>query len=96
MPKAKNDMASKTNVLRLRTKASLDKDVQRKSALALLTQTIADVESGDIEEIVILAKCTNGDWLERCTPTNHFRSWIGGLQILISSWIGDYHLTSKV
>lgn len=71
----------------------------RAEVVALLERTLAEAKRGEIDEIVILAKCgpvrgvgetDDCEWIERATATLHMRAWLGALVVLLSDWTEHY------
>ena len=59
----------------------------REQVKALLNETLAECDAGQIDEIVLIIKRPGTDvWGERSTETQFKSSWIGKLEILKLDW----------
>jgi hypothetical protein len=70
----------------------------REDVIRLLKKTLAEAKRGEIDEILILARGipveddegADSGWVERASPTLHFRDWIGALRLMEDTMIRDY------
>jgi hypothetical protein len=67
----------------------------RLDVISLLEKTLVEAKAGEIDEVVILTKCSEAaahddEWVERASATMHFRAWIGAIELLKASWVSHY------
>jgi hypothetical protein len=65
-------------------------DEIRESVLRLLRKTLAEAEAGEIDQVVIIARCVDGDWIDRISDTDKASELIGRLEITKQEWINRY------
>lgn len=62
----------------------------RESVLRLLRKTLAEAEAGEIDQVVIIARATDGTWVDRVSDTDTASELIGRLEITKQEWIIRY------
>ncbi len=57
------------------------------TVIVKLEYLLEKAKAGEIAEIVVIYKCTDGTWDNKMTETMHFSEWIGRLERTKFEWL---------
>jgi hypothetical protein len=78
-----------SNVIGLVAKPTAEDDV-RESVIRLLRKTLEEAEAGEVDSLVMIVGCPNGEWSDRASETVKFSEAIGRLEITKQDWIARF------
>lgn len=62
----------------------------REDVIAILREALGEAERGEVAEIIVILKQTDGHWKDRRSATLAMSDAIGKIEIVKQAWIGQY------
>lgn len=70
------------------------KDDAFSSVISELEKALEAAKQGQIDAVVVLARCTNGKWTEWHSGARNFPDMVGKMEIVKHDWIAQYNRES--